>query len=135
MGVRFICSAATFALIALTGCGRTVQGENGRAVSMSQPSGLEELTVTFGQQPVVTSKVGQVLLIAPPDAGRRWHIDYASDILEAMTPPDQMQRAGKAWRFRSARAGETDVRITAIAEAGSPAPASLQFVVTIRVVP
>jgi hypothetical protein len=137
MTIRFFWTAAAIAVVAQLGCGRTVRGENERVMSTAQPTALEEMTVSFtpGQQ-VITAKIGQVLLIVPPDAARRWQIDYASDILEVLTPPDQIERPGKAWRFRSSRAGETDVRVTAIADPGNPAPpAPMQFVITVRVTP
>jgi hypothetical protein len=135
MGARFYWVAAGLVLVALAGCSRPVQGENGRSANVSRPTGLDELTITPGPQQTATSRVGQVVVIVTPDASRRWQLDYATDILEALTPADQMERPGKAWRFRSSRAGETDVRITAIGEAGSPAPAPIQFVITIRVTP
>jgi hypothetical protein len=137
MTIRLFWTAAAVSVVVLTGCGPTVRGENDRVTGTAQPTTLEAVTVTFapGQQ-VVTSRIGQELLIVPPAAGRRWQIDYASDILEALTPPDQMQQPGKAWRFRSSRAGETDVRVSAIVEPGAPSPpALLQFVVTVRVTP
>jgi hypothetical protein len=137
MVVRFFCGAATFALIAVTGCGRAVQTDSGRGAPTAQPSALEEVTVTLGPgQQSVAARVGQVIVVLSPDAARRWQVDYASDVLEALTPPDQMQQPGKAWRFRSSRAGETDVRFTAIGQAGSTGPpAPPQFVFTVRVTP
>jgi hypothetical protein len=137
MDVRFFLGAATIALIALTGCGRTVQGGTERSASTVPGGALEEVAARFQRSPqVVIAKVGQVLAIAPPDATRRWQLDYSSDILEALTPRHDMQRPDKAWRFRASRAGEADVRVSAIEDPGSPAPpAPIQYLITVRVTP
>jgi hypothetical protein len=137
MGSHLSCAAAAFALIALTGCGRAVQTEGSRSVSKGQSSALEEVAVSFQRSPqAVTAKVGQVLVISPPDAARRWQVDYSSDVLQALTPRDQMLQPDKAWRFHAYRVGETDIRVSAIEDPGSPAPpAPIQYVITVRVTP
>jgi hypothetical protein len=67
MDVRFSLGAATFALIALTGCGRTVQGGTERSASTAPGGALEDVAARFQRSPqVVTAKVGQVLAIASP---------------------------------------------------------------------
>jgi hypothetical protein len=128
-------AVAAMSVVAALGCGRLTRGE---AAGVAAPGAVQELTVTFAQdEQVVTVKVAQVLRIVPPESAHRWQIDYASDILTVLTPPDELQRPSPVWRFRAIRAGETDVRVSGIVDAASPgaAPALPQFLVTIRVTP
>jgi len=89
----------------------------------------------FGQ--VVTVKKGQTLSIVRPADFSEWQVDYASDVLQSLTPPDQMRSPGSdGWRFTAIAAGETDFALTAVMPVDSATtapPAPPRFVVTIRV--
>jgi predicted secreted protein len=90
----------------------------------------------FGQ--TFSMKKGQTLSIAPPADFSEWQVDYASEVLQTLTPPDRMRSPGRdGWRFKAIASGETDVALTAVMtvdpNSSAPPPAPPRFSVTIRV--
>jgi len=83
----------------------------------------------FGE--TVTVKTGQTLSIPRPADFPEWQVDYANNVLEALTAPDKMRSPGPdGWRFKAIAAGETDLAFTVVMVGGPPPP---RFVVTVRV--
>jgi hypothetical protein len=90
----------------------------------------------FGQ--TIELKRGQTLAIPPPADSYEWQVEYASEVLESLTPLDRMRSPGRdGWRFKAIAPGETNVTLTAVitVDPNSPAPppAPPRFSVVIRV--
>jgi hypothetical protein len=74
--------------------------------------------------------VGQTVVVKPPLETVEWTVDYAPEVLSALTPPEKMSAPGpEGWLFEARAPGETDLTLTSRAIAGPPA----RFSVTIRV--
>lgn len=80
------------------------------------------------QRQTTTAKVGQIINV--PDMPEfEWNVSYRSEILLALTPPDQMNQPGSAgWFFRVIAPGNTTVVLTSIAPpclGGTPCPPNI----------
>jgi hypothetical protein len=103
------------------------------AATRSSTQSSEDVIIrSFGQ--VVTVQVRQTLRVARPADFSDWQVDYSSDVLKALTPPDQMRSPGPdGWRFQAIARGETDLVVTPVATSDVTSAAPARFAVTIRV--
>lgn len=65
----------------------------------------------------VTVSVGDVFSVSLPagDAGG-WKVDYASSVVQSLTPVENMEQPGpQGWFFRATAVGQTDIRLTSYA--------------------
>jgi hypothetical protein len=103
----------------------------------AQEPDVQVSTEQFGQTIVVA--VGRVIAIPRPADIEEWNVDYASEVLSSLGPPDHKKKPGpKGWRFLAAAAGETDVTFTAVPpkcleQVPCSPPPALRFTITIRV--
>ena len=86
----------------------------------------------------ISVSVGQMIGVSPPSLAVKWHVTYASEVLESLTPPEKFQAPGPdGWLFRAIAPGKTDLLLTSIVEACSTntpcPPISARFVFTIEV--
>lgn len=83
------------------------------------------------------ASVGQVVALQNPDSSSEWQLSYDSDLLDLITPPDQVQSPGEqGWFFRVKRAGVSEITLTSIARCppGPPCPPTIaRFIVQLEI--
>jgi hypothetical protein len=76
--------------------------------------------------------VGQTVAVKPPVENAEWTVDYAGEVLSALTPQEKMRAPGpEGWLFEAKAPGQTDVMFTSGPNAATGPPA--RFTVTVQV--
>jgi hypothetical protein len=105
---------------------------------MAQPGpgqpGSESVITAQELGRVVTISLGQTFVIRRPLDVEEWEVDFATDILTLLNPPEDPPEARRSpgpegWRFRAVGVGETDVALT---EAACARPRRSARAATIR---
>jgi len=87
---------------------------------------------------VIPVLIDQIVGIANPGEGTEWQVSYASEVLEILTPPENVHAPGpQGWLFRASAPGRTDVLLTSVPQPCSNntpcPPVAASFVFTIEV--
>lgn len=131
---------------ALAGCSRAGIATNAPAASPSPGSTQDaakpdpDVLIRPAQSgQVIRLSKGQIIRIVNPGLAAAWRVVYASEVLEALTPPDTMRAPGpEGWRFRAIAPGKTDLVLTSIAQPCPdptpcpPVPARLVFTIEVK---
>ena len=87
----------------------------------------------------VDLSVGDVFAVSVPPRSSTWKVDFSDMVVQSLIPAEEMQSPGaQGWLFRAVAAGQTDIRLTAVAPACNqpqpcpPAP-PVEFVFTVNV--
>src|SRR5574341_777123 len=133
-----------FAMPGLVGCSRADVSPSPVASPSPHITPVEtmlrpDILITPAQSgQVISVSVGQVIGVTNPGATMEWQVDYASAVLELLTPRENLRAPGpEGWRFRSIAPGQTDLVLTSIPQPcpnNTPCPLMpARFVFTIKV--
>jgi hypothetical protein len=129
-GPRLMLALLTFWIGAVASC-----APSAAAVATQATLSAERVISRADFGGTVTVRRGDTLAVPPPIDTPEWQVDFATDVLDLLNPPDKRRSPGpEGWRFRAISVGETDIALTEIPRpSGGAAPAPRRFVVTIRV--
>ena len=87
----------------------------------------------------ISVSVGQVIGLANPSAATEWQVTYAAEVLEIVTPSENVSAPGSAgWLFRAIAPGQTDLILTSRPQPCSsqtpcpPIPARFIFTIAVQ---